>query len=328
MMRPAAALFALLLAASAHAGEIQTVLAPDSTLYSIGSEEYPRLEVSRRNGDTAEALLVHGTDDAAVESDARLLWDGATSTLFVIWHSASAERDAIVLASLNAGVWSEPVELTTGATFRRVGLQAALTRAAIGEEGSGNATLVHVAWWSMGLEPTPEYALVAFEAGRHVSTEVANLDELAGAHSAADIETEDVGTPLHPPLAIARGGNGVDVVFGSTSSTRMTRVRLEPRKIAGDARIWKPGRSDSGRTQPARLVAADSAPVQAFISKGRIALYEPAAKFRYVVYENGKWTAERMIQLDERVTSDKVLRELRRVVEEEQEPDVDVIEQK
>ncbi|HEY0160686.1 MAG TPA: hypothetical protein VGF28_25600 [Thermoanaerobaculia bacterium] len=317
--RLATAALALLLTASAYAGEIQTVLAPDSTLYTIdGGSGHAGLELSHRAGDVAEALLVPGTDDEANESDARLLWDSATDTLYVLWHSASPDRDAIMLAGLSGGVWSEPMAIADGASVSRLGLQAALTRAAVdGEEGTGQATLIHAAWWSMGAQPAAEYALIAFEDGQHVSTSVNALEELAGRRSTQSVEAEEVGAPLHPPLAMARAENSVDVVFGSERNTRITRVRLDPRRVQGDARIWKPSGRTGADTGPARLVAADSAPVQAFISKGRIVLYDPGAKFRYVVLENGVWSPLRMIQLDEKVTSDKLLRELHRTVSEQ-----------
>ena len=38
------------------------------------------------------------------------------------------------------------------------------------------------------------------------------------------------------------------------------------------------------------MVTSDTAPVQAFISKGRIVLYRPDEKFRFVVFENGAWS--------------------------------------
>jgi len=323
MKRLAAAVALLLTAsASAYAGELETVLTPDSTFYSIDGGEHPWLELSRRNTDVTEGLIVPGTDvdvyDGARESESRLLWDGTTSTLYILWHSASETEDAIMLASLKEGVWSEPVAIAEGASVRRLGLQVALTRAAIDEEGTASATLIHAVWWSMGAQPAAEYALVAFEDGMQVSTDVAPLEALAERPSAAAFETEDAGAPLHPPLAIARAANAVDVVFGTESSTRITRVRLEPRRVAGNARMWKPSGRADGSTGPSRMIAAQSNPLQAFISKGRIVLYDATGlKFRYVVLENGTWTSERMIQLDEKVTSDKLLRELQRTVAEQ-----------
>ena len=333
-MKRLAVALALLLSASAYAGEIQTVLTPGSTLYSIDSGDHPWLELSRRNGEITEGLIVPGTDSGTLtgarESDARLLWDSLTSTLFVIWHRSSDGEDAIMLATLKDDDWSRPVTIAEGASVRRLGLQVALTRDALDEEGTTYATLIHAAWWSMGAQSAAEYALVAFEDGRPVSTDVAALEELAAVRSAEGVEAEEVGEPLHPPLAMTRADKAVDIVFGAEHSTRMTRVRLEPRRVAGDARIWKPGRSGVGQTGPARLISANSAPVEAFISKGRIVLYNSAAqRFRYVVLENDGWTPERMIQLDEKVTSDTLVRELQRTVEEQAATDADPsVEQK
>jgi hypothetical protein len=324
-MRRLAVAVALFLTASAYAGELQTVLTPDSTFYSIdGGGNHSWLELSRRNGEVTEGLIVPGTDDGvyegALESDTRLLWDSATSTLYVLWHSASDDDDAIMLASLKNGEWSKPVAIAEGGSVRRLGLQVELTRAAIDEDATTFATLIHAAWWSMGAQPSAEYALVAFEEGMHVSTDVNSLEELAALRTTSSSETEDVGAPLHPPLAMARAANAVDVVFGGEQSTRITRVRLDPRRVAGNARIWKPsGRDGAGQTGPARMIAAESNPVQAFISRGRIVLYDSTGlRFRYVVLEeNGTWSPERMIQLDEKVTSDKLLRELQRTVAEQ-----------
>ncbi len=321
-MNRLAVVLALLLTASAYAGELQTVLTPDSTFYSIdGGAERPWLELSRRNAEVTEGLIIPGTDDGvydgARESDARLLWDGTTSTLYILWHSASDTEDAIMLVSLKDGVWSDPIAIAEGASVRRLGLQVALTRAAVDEEATAQATLIHAAWWSMGAQPAAEYALVAFEDGEHASTDVSSLEELAALRSADGYEAEDVGTPLHPPLAMARAAGAVDVVFGSEESTRITRVRLDPRRVAGDARMWKPSGRTGADTGPARMIAANSEPVKAFISRGRIVLYDgTGTKFRYVVLENGEWTPERRIQLDEQVTSDALLRELQRTVDE------------
>jgi hypothetical protein len=320
-MKRLAVALALLLAASAYAGELQTVLTPDSTFYSIDGGEHPWLELSRRSGDVTEGLIVPGTDEdiygGAKESDARLLWDNSTSTLYILWHSAADGSDSIMLASLRGGTWSQPMEVVRGAAFLRLGLQTTLTRAAIDENGTEQATLIHAVWWSMGAQPKAEYALIAYEAGQHVSTAVSGLEELAGRRSAEGYETEDVGAPAHPPLAMARTGSAVDVVFGAPASTRITRVRVDPRKVQGDARMWKPsGRSGADTSGPARMIAASSEPVQAFISGGRIVLYHAGGRFRYVVLDNGQWTTERMIQLDERVTSDQMLRELHRTVDE------------
>lgn len=322
MNRLAAASLAFFFAAAPlGAAGLQTVLTPDSILYAVdGAAEESLLSLSRRQGsDTNDTLLVPGTEDAAIDSDARLLFDNVTSTLFVIWHKSDLVQDSIVMATLSSDeVWSEPVVLASCSSMRRVGLQSVLTRAAADEETGERATLIHLTWWGVGSDMTAEYALVAFEGGRHVSTDVAKLDELAGGREVDDAgEFEDTGAALHPPLALARAeSSSVDIVYGDANTTKVTRVRVEPRRVKGDARLWKPVGRNGDRTGRSRMIAANTAPVQAFISKGRIVLYLPDEKFRFVVLENGEWTPERMIQLDQQLTSDVLLRELRATVDD------------
>jgi len=140
-------------------------------------------------------------------------------------------------------------------------------------------------------------------------------------------EFEEDGGAVHPPLALAYADSSVDVVYGKQASTKLTRVRIDPRRVASEARLWRPSGRTGVRTGPARLVTADSAPVQAFISKGRVVLYRPDAQFRYVVLENGVWSPERMIQLDDKLTSEQLLRELHRTVDDQGADDTQGTEQ-
>lgn len=316
--RIAATVLALLLTAGlASAGEMQTVLTPDSTLYAIdGHGEFWHLDLHLRKGETKTTLLVPGTDNDAIESSARLLWDGKGSTLFVIWRSVSNDRDALMLATLGRdGNWSEPVEIAGGGSARNLGLQTVITYAA--DEDGNQATLVNAAWWSVtGYDAVAQYALVAYENGQRVSTEITTLNDLHEHRADGVDERENTGTPLHPPLAMARVEGGVDVVYGAPDTTKLTQIQIQPRVIKGDARIWKPLGRNAGRTGPARLVAADDSPVQAFISNGRVVLYKPESNFRFVVLDNGAWSEEYMIQLDEKLSSEQMLRELRRTVDD------------
>lgn len=317
--RRATAVFTLLLAASfaSAQGTVQTVLLPDSTLYAIDAKASGQLELSRRRGDVRETLIVPTTEDDAIESQAQLAYDAVTNSVYVIWHRGGEGIDEIRLASLNAeDAWSDPLLVSDGAASHRAGLQMVLTHAR--EKGDqSDTTLVHAAWWSVGAALTPDYALVAFEGGRHLSTEVADLQSFAtNSASLAAAEHEDTGGAEHPPLVLARAGHAVDVVFGASQTTSVTRVRVEPKRISAEARIWRPSGRTSQHTGPARLVAHSSAPVQAFVSGERVVLYTPEAQFRYSVFDNGEWTPVRMIELDENLTSEHLLQELRRTVEE------------
>ena len=306
----------LLLAGVVSAEQVQTL---DATHYSVAAAtETPVLELVRRNGETRETLVVPSTDDEAVESQAKLLWDSSTSTLFVAWQRSVEGANEIRMAWLNAdGTWSEPITIAGESSLNRASLQVALTRAAsLGDEM--DVTLIHAAWWSLGSKPEAEYALVAFEAGAHVSTEVASLDKLSEnlRTLSSGPEAEETGEALHPPLTMSKAESAVDVVYGSSDSTGVTRVRLEPVRIAGNARAWRPLGRTGDRTGRTGFISNTSAPVRAFISKGRIVLYTPDEQFRFVVYENGEWSPVRMIQLDESLTGDQVLQELRRTVDD------------
>lgn len=324
----AATLVALLAGGVASAATgTQTVLTSDSTLFAIdGAREHGQLEIVKRTADQRDVVVVPTTDDAAIESHARLAYDNCSNTLFVLYHRADGDSDDVRLAWMNAdGQWTEPLVVATG-TGRHLGLQLIQSHAtagpAEGEDEDGHtvkATILHAAWWTVAPEyMVPEYALIAFEGGEHVSTVVNNLNDLAAVNQAdSETEIEDTGAAAHPPLTMVREGESVDVAFGQERSTAITRVKIDPRRVTGNARIWRPLGRDGGRTGPARMIAADSQPVQAFISKtGRVVLYTPDAQFRFVVHEGGAWTPLRMIELDETVTSDQMLQELRRTVDE------------
>ena len=322
-----------LLATSVFAGEVESVLTPDSTFWTIDAPAHTtRLEVTRRKGEAKESILVPGTNDDAVESNARLAWDNRSNTLLVIWTRTTDGVDEIVAAAFREdATWTAPIVLASDAS-RRAGLHVVVTyhrEKEVAETPEAPATpaidttFLHAAWWKIdGDRVEPEYALVAFEKGSHISSDVSILSAI---EEQAIAEPEDTGDAIHPPLAMVRAGEGVEVIFGEKQSTAVTRTKLVPRKIAGDARMWRPGKAGNGngnggpqhRTPSAHLVSGSTEPVQAFISNGRIVLYTPDAQFRYVVYENGQWTPTRMIQLDENLTSDQLLRELHKTVEEQ-----------
>lgn len=305
--------FAVLLLAAMplFARPVETALTNEGCLYAIRSDgEAAHLELTFRTNDVSETLVVPSTEDAALESDPRIAYDAAAHTLYVAWHRNDPEGDEVRLATRAAdGTWSAPVTISGCNSAHRSGLELELTHV-------DATTLVHLAWWKVGELLVPQYALVAFEEESVVSTDVENLEELAGLTIAND-EIEDTGTAAHPPLAMARAGESVDVVFGVPYSTALQRVRLKPGKIASDARIWKPGRSGDGASVPrSGLVSLTTAPVQAFLANGRIVLFTPDAQFRFMVYEDGAWTPTRMIRADDATTRDDLLRQIRKTMEE------------
>lgn len=291
-------LAASLLAAATASAQWQSVLTEENVLWSANGEAYgAALELKRCAGEVTAVVRVPGTEDVAMESHVRLAYDNASRALFVLWRHDEEVR-AVRHA---AGRWSEPIVLARGPAFE--GLQLVVTRAA-------GVTLLHGAWWN---RDTAEYALLAFDERGLLSKFVAPLDQLANLNAAAGA-IENTGKAAHPPLAMVRAGEGVDVAYGASRSTAITRLTLIPEPIGGDARMWRPSGRSGRRTDPAGLVSSTTAAVQSFIIDGRVVLYTPDAKFRYVVFENGRWTPIRMLALDDSLTSDTVLRELRRSI--------------
>lgn len=315
MIRKLLIITLLALAAVATADDTQTVLTSGGVVYTVDNSTRGELRLVRRSGEERESILVPTTQDDAIESQAQLLWDDASQTLFVVWHRSLDRVDQILINRLRKdGNWSDSFLIATGSSAKRAGLQVALTKAVA--DGK-TATLVHAAWWSVNANPVAEYALVAFEDGQHISTIVEDLQVLAGS-ALSNFDNEPVREVLHPPLAMARAGAGagVDVVFGAPNSTRLTRVVLNPR-IRMDARLWKPSKGGGGGVTPrAGLMSANGNPLKVILSHGRIVLYAPDTKFRFVMYQNNQWTPERMIQLDAKLTKEQMVSELHRTVEQ------------
>jgi hypothetical protein len=315
MKRLSIALALLLAAGTAGAARVETALMDDNMLWSVdGSAARPSLVLTLRIGDQQQSVLVPTTSDDAMDASPRLAWDAASRTLFVLWRRAGANGDEIRLARRYAsGRWAPPIVIANGSSASRAGLQLAITRAK--EQDQSTITLVHAVWWTLGERPKAEYALAAFQGAELLSTSVDSLDELAALH-ASGTDDEDTGRAVHPPMAMVPQDGGVEVAFGAPRTTAMTRVQLEPGKIAPNARIWRPSGKQGRRTPAALLISASSSPVESFIVGSNVVLYTPDTRFRYVVFEDGKWTPVRTLTTDEKLTSEDLVRELRRSVEQ------------
>ncbi|HVE71837.1 MAG TPA: hypothetical protein VNI54_10745 [Thermoanaerobaculia bacterium] len=307
------AIVLLLAAGTAGAAQVETALAEDNLMWSIDSAWAGRsLILTLSIDDDVQYVMVPTTSDEAIDAQPRIAWDATSRTLFVLWRREGANGDEIRLARRYAsGRWAPPIVVADGANAKRAGMQFVVTHAK--EEPT---TLVHVAWWTLGEKPVAEYALAAFNGAELLSTSVDRLEDLAAVLASA-ADDEDTGKAAHPPLAMVRSGEGVDVAFGAPRTTAITRVQVDPRKIGPNARIWRPSGKSGRRTPGAQLVSATSTPVQSFIVGGNVVLYTPESRFRYVILEDARWTPVRMLATDAKVTSDDLVRELRRSVAEQ-----------
>ena len=316
--RFAAVLFtAALSAAAVPAFGASSLLTPGGVRYAIVPDpDRAQVQIARAQGDLRATLVAPTTQDAERESQTQLAYDTATGTLYVVWVRDNAGNAEIRFASLNVdGEWSDPRMVAAGSGAYR-DLQFVLTHA---ESDGQTATLLHLAWWSVnGRVREPEYAMFAFENGVPVSAQVANLDELAGLNGRVQTtELEYEYDAIHPPMAMARNGEGVDVAFGAVGSSVLTRLNVTPRKVGGNVRIWKPlGRTPS-RTPRAGVMLTTGTPVTGVIINGRLALYSVTDEFRFVVLRSDNtWSEVHAVRLDAENTVDELIRDLRHTVQE------------
>lgn len=314
-----AAMFAVAVLTAVPLSAASSLITPDGVRYTLEqSPEAPQIEIIRVAGDVRARLIVPSTQDAGKESQAQLGYDSAHDTLFVVWSRESAGYGEVRYATLSAaGHWSPARLIVAGSPMYR-GLQFVLTH---GATDDAHATFMHVAWWSIsGRLLAPEYALFAFENGRFVSAEVENLNDLLGLDAEANPRLfgyEPDRLALHPPLALDRDGETVDVAFGSLDSTSINRLNVAVRRVGGDVRIWKPLGRRGSRTPGAGLTSITGAPVQAFMNNGHLALYTMDEEFRFVVLRNsGSWSPVHTLPIDEQNSAQDLLRELKTTVEE------------
>ena len=306
-----------LLVASLPAFGATSLLTPDGVRYAIvPSPETPQVEIARAEGVKRARLIVPSTQDVSPEYDPQLAFDPATNTLFVVWSREGGFGAEVRYSMLKpTGEWSIPRLITAGSGSYR-GIQLVLTHPA----EDPDVTLLHAGFWSInGSSAEAQYALFAFESGRFISGAVQDLESLASTdHNVTAGEYEDTGNPLHPALALERAGESVDAIFGSTTSTAVTRVTVSAQKIGPNVRIWKPVGRTGTRTERTHLTSTDpTAPVHGLIRNGKVALYTVDEDFSFVVLlSDGAWSPIRTVRIDDDNTADDLLRELQRVVEE------------
>lgn len=312
-------ILALAMTAAFSAYGASSALTADGSRYSVeAAPDSPQLVLVRVSGDTRDTIAVPSTDDAAVEPESHVAYDAITGSLYVVWTRRSEGVDELRYATRSAdGNWSAPQTITSGAE-RILGSQVVVTHRI--EESDPNVSFLHVAWWKVGANLSePWYAVVALEKDQEPSTSFANLVDLAALSNdaVAASELEDTGAAAHPPLMMSRNGQEVDIVFGAASETAVTSVTVRPRRIDPNARIFVPVGRRAYKTPRANFTSASNEPLQAIISRnGRIVLYSRGERFSYVVLDNGQWTPVRTLKVDEKMTLDHVLKDLKNTVEE------------
>lgn len=314
-------LIGLLALAPVAAFGASSVLTTKGVLYSIENNgDRNSVLIMRRSGERKALLVVPSTVDDTRDDRAQLEYDRASDRLYVIWVRETKTSD-VMMSWLDAyGEWSEP-QVISGAPglAQRDVLRTALTR---GTSNGVRTTLFHIASWVRDGESLfGEYSLVAFEQGERVSTYNTNFQllDIRSNPNSGDAADMVVLNPF-PALALSPSGDGVDMVYGYELGTSVTRLHITPR-LEVNARMWKPAGRTIGSLPPAHFAANSAEPVKALFSRDRVVLYTDEKVFRFVVFEGGSWSDTRELALDDKLTGEALMNQLKRFIEEEFSPD-------
>jgi hypothetical protein len=301
-----------------------SVLTTKGVLYSLEtSGDRNSVLLMRRSGGGKAMLVVPATIDDTRDDRAQLEYDRAIDRLYVFWVREGKTSD-VMMSWLDAnGEWSEAQTVSSApAMFQRDELRTAISRST---SGGIRTTLFHVASWMRdGDALFGEYSLVAFESGERVSTYNTNF-QLLDVQTSPNSDQEDmvVLNPF-PALALATSGDGVDIVYGYEQGTAVTRLHITPR-LEVNGRFWKPAGRTVGSLPPAHFAANSVEPVKAIFARDRVVLYTDQKVFRFVVFEGGSWSETRELALDDKLTGEALVSQLRRFLEEEYTPDLQMM---
>ncbi|HJQ36595.1 MAG TPA: hypothetical protein VKB93_05610 [Thermoanaerobaculia bacterium] len=316
-------LVGLLALAPVAAFGASSVLTSKGVLYSIEKTGDSRsILLTRRSGDGKALMVIPSTVDEARDDRAQLEYDRGTDRVYAFWVHEGKSSDVMMSWLGNDGEWAEAEVVSSApALIQRDELRTAISRSA---SGGGRATLFHVASWVRDGEVLfGDYSLVAFEFGEHTSTYNTNF-QLLDARTNPNSESDDmiVVNPF-PALALAPSGDGVDIVYGYEQGTAVTRLHVTPR-LEPNARAWKPLGRTVGSLPPAHFAANSVEPVKAIFARDRVVLFTEEKVFRFVVFENGSWSETRELALDDKLTGEALMNQLKRFIEEEFTPDLAV----
>lgn len=328
-----AALLVLPLFASAQ--EVENLLVPDGTLYSIRqsdqslgkhrNEATTYLVLTTRRGDEIRTAPVPATLTAGVHGNPAMAYDPESGMLYVFWlHYTGLVESELLFATIDPnGMWSQPTAFGQQFDYRE-NLRIAVTRKVIGEgDKLQSGVTVHLTWWETDTHTGTEsakYAVLGIENSR-VDVTYLELNDFVspGVEAPADLTSEELAVLRYPVLQTSQKQESVLVTFGDTTTRKLHRVRVYPVKPpVSNGRIRIPvGRAEGDVGAPKFDKVANSTLHAVSGDTDRMAFYvRDGGKLYYVLLRDGLWTSTRSITLDEQITASAAVDAIRRLVNE------------
>ncbi len=242
-----------LLAPAATASHRDAVLGGDGELYLVRAGAYGELFPGDKAADPAnlvlaldvvrpdaaagevERFLVPGTAGPEVEHSPSLLFEQASSTVFLVWESAfNVVHPSLKLAWFDGAAWSELIDVTGKPFTPKTSPLLAITRDTheeTAEDGSPverHRTILHLLWVEEDAAGADEvlYSPLVLEDGVYKGStgylRLAAFDPSAPANAQYEVATELLGAP-----ALEGGRDGRTVVAGFAAAATQRLVTLE-----------------------------------------------------------------------------------------------------
>jgi hypothetical protein len=240
-------------------------LAPGTGAADAG---HAALALETLRSDEIVRQVVPGTEDADVESEATLLYEPESDTLYLAWVTRfNILHSRITVLWLRDGAWSQPIELTGSAFSEKSTPRIAFTSETLREQDASGAwiehtrSIVHTLWTEItGYGERVVYAPVVFEDGVPAGdiSEI-TLDPRELVTDAEHGSIEDM--PLAPTLRQGPSGRGLLATLGDTelfSVLSLEPVPLELTRLGDGVRasIVPIGRSACGAPDGLTRIAA------------------------------------------------------------------------
>jgi len=213
------------------------------------------IDVTGADG-ASERLLVPGTEGDQVEIEPALIYEEATSTLFVLWLARSPDqRSHVLLETLNDAGFGDRISVTREAMVIERPPTVVLTR-----EGTSR-TVVHLAWAAQGRNGVYSYySPIVIAAGRYAGwNPIVNLGKL-DAHAPATVAAATAASAIYLAGGVADGVDTRSVVLASacesTGHLITARSRVLPLSLVAfsdEARNHLIGVGSSWRRSPREL---------------------------------------------------------------------------
>jgi hypothetical protein len=181
--------------------------------------------------------LVPGTEDAAIETSAALLFDRSSASVHAVWNSrtvANLTISRLHLRSFAPEGWTELIELSGGSLTDKAALQLALTSDEYSTPVAGVETriarrVLHLVWSeTVGEVAHAYYSPVVFANGRYLGwNPVVSLDDLAIPDPGLTYATQVPLALRAAPTLVATPGGEITASFVHSESHQLVAVEVQ-----------------------------------------------------------------------------------------------------